>query len=66
MRAGYETRVLESLRPAWHLLGDIVLEIQVSAWAGHGVKLEEGLGTMRELILANGCESPPFEPRTYT
>ena len=45
MRAGYETRVLESLRPAWHLLGDIVLEIQVSAWAGHGVKLEEGLGT---------------------
>ena len=54
MCAGYETRVLESLRPAWHLLGDIVLEVQVSSWAGHGVQLEEGLGTMRELIAANG------------
>ena len=65
MRAGYETRVLESLRPAWNLLGDVVLEIQVSSWAGHGVQLEEGLSTMRELIVANDCESQPFEPSTY-
>ena len=54
LRAGFETRVLESLRPAWHLLGDIVLEIQVFSWASHGVQLEEGLSTLRELIVANG------------
>ena len=33
LRAGYETRVLESLRPTWHLLEDIVIEVLVSRWA---------------------------------
>ena len=61
--------MLESLRPAWHLLGDIVLEVQVSSWAGHGVQLEEGLRTMRELIVANGYRvvrgpSPNPSPNT--
>jgi len=50
---GFEARVLESLRPAWHLLGDIVLEITVKAWAHHNISLDEGLGTLRDVITAN-------------
>ena len=45
--------MLESLRPTWHLLEDIVIEVQVGSWAGHGVQFEEGLSTMRDLIRAN-------------
>lgn len=50
---GFETRVFESLRPAWHLLGDIVFELQPEAWAHHGVRQEDGLRTLRDLIRAN-------------
>ena len=50
---GFETRVLESLRPAWHLLGDIIFELQPEAWKHHGVDREEGLRTLRDLIKAN-------------
>jgi len=50
---GFETRVLESLRPAWHLLGDIVFELQVDAWAHHGVSQDDGLRTLQDLIRAN-------------
>ena len=50
---GFETRVLESLRPAWHLLGDIIFELQVDAWRHHGVSLDDGLRTLHDLIRAN-------------
>ena len=50
---GFETRVLESLRPAWHLLGDIVFELQAGAWRHHNVSLADGLKTLSELIDAN-------------
>lgn len=50
---GFETRVLESLRPAWPLLGDIVFEMTVSSWEVHGIGVEEGLSTLRDVISAN-------------
>ena len=45
--------MLESLRPAWHLLDDVIFEMQVGAWAIHGVELDDGLRTLRQLIAAN-------------
>ena len=47
---GFEPHVLEALRPVWHLLNDIVLEVQPSAWVHHNVTVASAMGTFRELI----------------
>ena len=49
---GFEIHVLESLRPAWGQLGDILLEMQPSSWRFAGVAIEHGLRTLRELMQA--------------
>ena len=50
---GFEARALESLRPAWPVIDDIVLEIQPAAWRYHGLSLEEGIGIFRDLFRLN-------------
>jgi len=50
---GFETSVLESLRPAWHMLDDVILELQPRAWRHHGVSDEAGITTLRELVAHN-------------
>ena len=49
---GFEIRVLDSLRPAWGQLGDILLEVQPSSWRFAGVAIEHGLRTLHELMRA--------------
>ena len=47
---GFEPHVLEALRPAWHLLNDIVLEVQPGAWAHHNLSFAAAMATFRDLI----------------
>ena len=51
---GYEVHVLESLRSAWSLLGDIVMEVQPRAWKWQNISTEAGLDTFRQLIHTRG------------
>jgi FkbM family methyltransferase len=50
---GFEPRVLESLRPVWHLMGDVVIELQPCTWAHHRINTEAALATLIELGRAN-------------
>lgn len=50
---GFEARVIESLRPAWHLLEDIVMELQPAAWVYHNLSFDAGVSTLRDLVAAN-------------
>jgi FkbM family methyltransferase len=50
---GYETCVMESLRPVWPLLEDVVFELQPQTWTYHGVDLDAGIATLRALITQN-------------
>lgn len=50
---GYETRILESLRSTWGMLDDIVLELQPRAWVHHGITLESGIKTLRDILSQN-------------
>ena len=49
---GFEVLALESLRPVWSRLGELLIELQPTAWEAHGVGLERGLSTLRELMAA--------------
>ena len=48
--AGFETRVLESLRPVWPSIDEVILELQPRAWGHANVSLEGGLATLHELM----------------
>lgn len=50
---GFEAKVLESLRPAWHKLEDIIFELQPTAWKHHGVDVDVGIATFREFMIPN-------------
>ena len=50
---GFETRVLESLRPVWPRMGDVLLELQPAAWRHHNVTTDGALRTLRDIITAN-------------
>ena len=47
---GYEIGVIEALRPAWPLLGDILVEVQPRAWKFANVSMEAGIETFRALV----------------
>lgn len=48
---GHEPLVLESLRSAWPLLGDVIMELQPAAWRYSNVTVDGGLATLRDFIL---------------
>ena len=50
---GFETSVLEALRPIWPRMADVVLELQPTAWKHSNISLDAGLSTLRSLIRAN-------------
>ena len=55
--AGEEIRVLESLRPVWAALGDVIVEMQPSAWRFAHVSVERGLRVLEELMNGNDFEA---------
>lgn len=50
---GFETLVLEALRPVWHRMEDVVMELQPAAWKHSNVSVEAGLATLSDFVLAN-------------
>ena len=44
---GFEPRVLAALRPVWHRMADVILELQPLAWRYHNISLDEALSTLR-------------------
>ena len=52
---GFEPRVLQSLRPVWHLLtGSVVVELQPHSWERNGIPVEEAFTTLRDFGRATG------------
>ena len=47
---GFEPHVLESIRPLWPQLGDVLTEVQPHAWKFHNLTADAALATFRELI----------------
>ena len=58
---GQEILVLESLRPVWHEVGDVLVEMQPSAWGFAGVSNSRGLSVLRELMTVRGYEAITLE-----
>eukprot|EP00966_Prymnesium_polylepis_P086362 1999410-Prymnesium_polylepis.1 len=50
---GFEPLVLESLRPVWHLMDDVIMELQPLAWQHHNVSRDAAIETLRALVEAN-------------
>jgi len=53
---GFEISVIEALRPIWHMLDNVILEIQPRSWHFANVTLEHGLTTLHDLMKAQGFE----------
>ena len=51
---GYEIHVLEALRPAWHLLGDVIVEMQPRAWSWQNISVDDALDTLSTLVKQRG------------
>jgi FkbM family methyltransferase len=49
---GFEIAVLESLRPTWRTLTDVVVELQPRAWRHANVTLGGGVRVLQELVRA--------------
>ena len=50
---GFEIHVLESLRPVWHRICSVVIELQPFAWKYSNVSRAQGLQTLREMMTHN-------------
>lgn len=51
---GYEPLVVESLRPVWHLLDNVVIEVAPRSWQYHNLTFDEGVAPLRELVTSQG------------
>ena len=50
---GFEPRVLESLRPVWHAMDDVVMELQPHAWRHHNISVDTAIATLRDFMTTN-------------
>lgn len=51
---GFEMVVLESLRPVWHMLMNVILELQPRSWHYSNVTLAQGVRTLYEISTSQG------------
>ena len=54
---GFEVRVLESLRPVWRSIREVILELQPLAWTHATVGADDGLRTLKELMVQRNFEA---------
>ena len=50
---GFEIPVLQSLRPVWHLIDNVIMELQPRTWPTHNVSTAVALATVSELVSEN-------------
>lgn len=51
---GFEIAVIEALRPIWHVLMNVILELQPRSWHYANVTLAQGLKILHEIITTQG------------